>query len=232
MIFYTPGINGFRYTLNEEESGHAVRVLRLKTGDKIVLVDGQGGWYEAVVVMPHPKHCEVEVTSVQQDFGKRPYSLHMGIAPTKNIDRFEWFVEKATEIGIDEITPLLCEHSERRHLNIDRLQRVMISAMKQSQKAYLPRINEVAVFDQWLKTTSGGNCFIAYCGEGNKPSLRTVYQPEQDVVIAIGPEGDFSTGEVSQALACGYQGIGLGTSRLRTETAGVVACHSVYFVNE
>ncbi len=232
MIFYTPGIDGLRYTLNEEESTHAVRVLRLKTGDEVMLVDGSGGWYHAVIATPHHKHCEVEVTGQQQDFGKRPYTLHIGIAPTKNIDRFEWFVEKAVEIGIDEITPLLCEHSERKNVNTERLLRIMVAAMKQSNKAYLPQLNEMTAFGEWLKGTTGGNKFIAYCGEGDKQSLRTIYQPGQNATIAIGPEGDFSPMEVADAITCGFCGISLGTSRLRTETAGVAACHSIYFVNE
>jgi len=232
MIFYTPDIQGLRYTLNEEESAHALRVLRLKAGDEITLADGLGGRYKARIDVMHHKHCEVEVLEHQTDFGKRPYRLHIGIAPTKNIDRFEWFIEKATETGIDEITPLLCERSERKHVNTERLQRIMVAAMKQSQKAYLPQLNEMTVFGKWLETQSSGACYIAHCNEGDRQSLKTAYQPGQDATIAIGPEGDFSMQEVSQALACGFKGISLGTSRLRTETAGVTVCCGVYFMNE
>ena len=233
MIFYTPDINGLRHPLNEEESAHAVRALRLKAGDEISLVDGRGGLYKAQIVEIHHKHCEIEVLEHQTDYGKRPYRLHIGIAPTKNIDRFEWFIEKATEIGIDEITPLLCERSERKQVNIERLQRIMISAMKQSKKAYLPRLNEMTALGQWMDTqNSSGCCYIAHCNEGDMPSLKTAYYPGRDVAIAIGPEGDFSTHEVMKAIACGFKGISLGTSRLRTETAGIVACHCVYFMNE
>jgi len=232
MTFYTPNINGLRHTLNEEESAHIVRVLRLKAGDIITLTDGRGGRYTAIIVAANHKRCETEIVEQQTEYGKRPYHLHIGIAPTKNIDRFEWFVEKATEIGIDEITPLLCERSERKHVNVERLQRVMIAAMKQSQKAYLPRLNEMTPFSKWFEVPKQGHCYIAHCNEGNKQLLKTVYQQGQDAVIAIGPEGDFSTQEVTQALDFGFKEISLGTSLLRTETAGVAACHSVYLSNE
>jgi len=232
MIFFTPDIYGWRYTLNEEESAHVVRVLRLKAGDELTLVDGRGGLYRAKIDGVHHKRCEVVILEHHPDYGNRPYRLHIGIAPTKNIDRFEWFVEKATEIGIDEITPLLCEHSERKQVNSERLQRVMIAAMKQSQKAYLPQLNEMILFEKWLKTNSSQHGYIAHCATGDRQSLRIAYQAGQDAVIAIGPEGDFSLQEIKQAFDCGFIGITLGTSRLRTETAGVVACNCVYLMNE
>jgi len=233
MIFYTPDINGLRHTLNEEESAHAVRVLRLKAGDEVTLVDGRGGLYRAQINQIHHKHCEVEILEHQRDYGKRPYQLHIGIAPTKNIDRFEWFIEKATEIGIDKITPLLCERSERKQVNTERLQRIMIAAMKQSKKAYLPKLNGMTALGKWLETQAAtGCCYIAHCNDGDMQLLKYAYQPGQNATIAIGPEGDFSMQEVTQAFACGFKGVSLGTSRLRTETAGIVACHSVYFMNE
>jgi len=175
MIFYTPDIYGSRYSLSEDESVHAVRVLRLKTGDEITLVDGRGGWYAAKIVEANSKHCETEITEHQVEYGKRQYSLHIGIAPTKNIDRFEWFVEKATEIGIDEITPLLCEHSERKHVNAQRLQRVIVSAMKQSQKAYLPQLNPMTPLSKWLEMVSNQtNCYIAHCIDNDRELLKTI----------------------------------------------------------
>ena len=219
------------YTLNGEESAHAVRVLRLNAGDEVTLVDGRGGWYRAKIVGAHHKHCEVAILDHQAEYGRRPYRLHIGIAPTKNMDRFEWFIEKATEIGIDEITPLLCERSERKHVNTERLQRVMIAAMKQSEKAYLPLLNEMTPFEKWLKMPKSAHRYIAHCNESDRQSLKTAYQAGWDAVIAIGPEGDFSIQEVKQAIDSGFKCITLGTSRLRTETAGVVACHSVYFSN-
>jgi 16S rRNA (uracil1498-N3)-methyltransferase len=231
MVFYTPGITGNQHILNEEESIHAVRVLRLKKGDAVTLVDGRGGWYTAELADPAPKSCRVKVTGVCREYGKRPYRLHIALAPTKNTDRFEWFVEKSVEIGIDEITPLLCEHSERKHINMERIQRIMTAAMKQSKKAYLPQLNAMAAFDEWLKNGTAGQRLIAYCGEGGRQPLKRIYQPGRDVSIAIGPEGDFSPEEVSRALASGFHGISLGESRLRTETAGIVACHSIFFMN-
>lgn len=232
MFFYTPDINGSRYKLNEEESSHAIRVLRLIEGDEVTLVDGRGGRYRACIIEPHHRHCCVDVLEYQTEYGKRPYRLHIGIAPTKNIDRFEWFVEKATEIGIDEITPLFCEHSERKRINTERLQRIMIAAMKQSGKTYLPLLNEMTAFDQWIEATTGSYRYIAHCGEGDRQLLKTVCPAGQHTTIAIGPEGDFSIQEISQALALGFNGISLGSSRLRTETAGVAACCGVYFINE
>jgi len=234
VFCYTPDINKnlHHHTLNEEESAHAIRVLRLNAGDEITLVDGRGGMYRAKIIAPHHKQCELTVLEHLEEYGKRPYRLHIGIAPTKNIDRFEWFIEKLTEIGIDEITPLLCERSERKQVNTGRLKRVMIAAMKQSEKAYLPKINEMTPFEKWLKTTPTAHRYIAHCHEGDRQPLKTAYQASCDAVIAIGPEGDFSMQEVKQAIDSGFKGITLGTSRLRTETAGVVACHSVYFLNQ
>jgi len=233
MIFYTPDISSLQYTLNEDESAHAIRVLRLKADDRITLVDGSGGQYKAKIKNTHPKHCEVEIYGYQRGYGERSYRLHIGIAPTKNIDRFEWFIEKATEIGIDEVTPLLCEHSERKQVSDERLYRIMIAAMKQSKKAYLPKLNEMIPFGKWLKTIRAADCcYIAHCNEDNLPSLKIASQPGQRSTIAIGPEGDFSIQEVSQALACGFKEVSLGKNRLRTETAGIIACHSMYFLNE
>ena len=228
MIFYAPDIiDSMQYELKEAEAAHAVRVLRLKLGDKVNLIDGRGSFYTGLIVEAHHKSCKIEIVDIQRQYGKRPYSLHIGIAPTKNIDRFEWFIEKATEIGIDEITPLICERSERKNINAERLQRVMIAAIKQSQKAYLPQLNEIAVFDEWIKTQTISQRFIAHCYdiEGERQMLTKVYKHAMDAVIAIGPEGDFSMTEIKMALDCGFRGISLGNSRLRTETAGVVACY-------
>ncbi|MDR0713301.1 MAG: 16S rRNA (uracil(1498)-N(3))-methyltransferase [Bacteroidales bacterium] len=232
MIFYAPDISENRYTLDKDESAHAVKALRLKTGDSITLTDGKGGWYSAVITHPHPERCEVEVTGKRRESEKRPYHLHIGMAPTKNIDRFEWFVEKSSEIGIDEITPLLCEHSERKNIPAERMKRIAIAAMKQSGKACLPKINPVIPIAEWLNACRSGQKLIAYCGETEKKSIRTVCLPGKSVAVAIGPEGDFSCNEIRQALSAGFQCVTLGKSRLRTETAGVVACHSVYFINE
>jgi len=231
-IFYTPDISGNLYTLEESESKHCVRVLRKEKGDKLILVDGGGGYYEAMITDPNPKHCSVQVVKAIQQFEKLNYSLHLAVAPTKNIDRYEWMIEKATEIGVDEITPLLCEHSERKQVNVERLQKIVVSAMKQSLKAYLPRLNNLTNFGTFLSQVQANNKFIAHCEEGEKEHLFHIAQPRKSVLVMIGPEGDFSVAEIEKALVMGYQGVSLGQSRLRTETAGVVACEVISLVNE
>jgi 16S rRNA (uracil1498-N3)-methyltransferase len=231
-IFYTPDISGKYYTLEESESKHCVKVLRKSLGDKLILVDGVGGWYEASITDPNPKRCSVEVVQNIQQFEKRNYSLHLAVAPTKNIDRFEWMIEKATEIGVDEITPLLSEHSERKQVNIERLQKVMISAMKQSLKAYLPRLNNLTNFEAFLSRNVEETKFIAHCDEGLKSHLYSRIEPNSKILVLIGPEGDFSPGEIKMAKNVGFCEVSLGKSRLRTETAGVVVCGIVNLVNE
>jgi 16S rRNA (uracil1498-N3)-methyltransferase len=231
-IFYTPDICGDKYTLEESESKHCIRVLRKEKGDQLILVDGSGGYYETIITDPHQKHCSVEVIKNIMQFEKLPYSLHLAVAPTKNIDRFEWMIEKATEIGVGEITPLLCEHSERKQVNHERLQKIVVSAMKQSLKAYLPRLNNLTNFGTFLSQAQATGKFIAHCEEGDKKHLFHVVQPRESVLVMIGPEGDFSVAEIEKALVMGYQGVSLGQSRLRTETAGVVACEVISLVNE
>ena len=231
-MFYTPHISTSPF-LPEEESQHAIKVLRLQTGDRIELIDGKGGYYKAEIVFPHHKRCEVQILEKQTEFQKRPHRLHIAIAPTKNIERLEWFAEKATEIGIDEITPVICQFSERKIIKHDRLEKILISAMKQSLKAYLPKLNEQCAFDEFLKRANSGQRFIAHCyNENTKKLLSSLYIPKQDVTILIGPEGDFSTEEVEKALKMGFIPISLGESRLRTETAGVVACCVVECLNQ
>jgi 16S rRNA (uracil1498-N3)-methyltransferase len=231
-IFYTPDIGGNFYTLEESESKHCIRVLRKASGDQLILVDGRGGYYEAVITDPNPKHCSVEVIREFQQFEKRGYSLHLAVAPTKNIERFEWMIEKATEIGVDEITPLLCEHSERKQVNIERLQKIVVSAMKQSLKAYLPSLNNLTNFETFLLQVQGDTKFIAHCADGPKEQLFKSALPHKNVVVMIGPEGDFSISEIEKALSNGFSGVSLGNSRLRTETAGIVACEIISLVNE
>lgn len=231
-IFYTPNISDKTYVLEEQESKHCIRVLRRSKGDQLILVDGIGGWYEAVIVDPNPKKCVVHVSQSEQDYEKRKYRLHLAVAPTKNIDRFEWLLEKATEIGIDEITPITCEHSERRQINYDRLEKVLIAAMKQSLKAFLPKLNNLTTFESLIKNANTGVRLIAHCEEGIKPYLFNVVEPKQEVLVLIGPEGDFSIDEIQMAITNGFQEISLGRSRLRTETAGVVATQIINLVNE
>ena len=230
-LFYTPDIISGIYTFNEEESRHCKMALRLREGDLVHLTDGRGKLYEALIIDSRSKLVTVEVVSLLDNVGQRNYRLHMAVAPTKNIDRFEWFLEKATEIGIDEITPLICEHSERRQLRTDRLNKVITSAVKQSLKAYHPVLNEMMDFRKFITKHGEEQLFIAHLDESNPVHLKQVYLRGSDAIILIGPEGDFSNEEISSALHTGYQCVSLGNSRLRTETAAVAACHSLYLLN-
>lgn len=227
QLFYTPDINESTYCLDETESKHAVRVLRLTAGDVIQLIDGKGNFFEAQISDAHPKRCQVEIIKKISEYNKRTHYLHLAVAPTKNIDRFEWFLEKATEIGIDEITPVLCDHSERKVIKDERLQKVIISAMKQSLKAYLPKLNPLTPLKTLLDTDFEGKKFIAHCYEQNKKELKNELSESASNLILIGPEGDFSEDEVSEAIHKQFIPVSLGESRLRTETAAVVACHTV-----
>ena len=232
QLFYIPEIKGSAVTLDPDESKHAVKVLRMDSGDRVQIVDGKGGFYEAEIADAHHKSCTLSIIEKQTDFGRKDFHLHIAIAPTKNIDRFEWFLEKCTEIGIDEITPLLSEHSERKVIKPERLEKILVSAMKQSVKAYLPKLNELTTFSDFLQKNIQANKFIAHCNEGEKIHLKNAVRPSQNVVILIGPEGDFSPEEVTEAKQHSFTEISLGDARLRTETAGVVACHIVNLANE
>lgn len=230
-LFYTPDITLPQYYLNEDESKHCIRVLRLKKDEYVQLVDGIGGFYKAQIIDDNPRSCLLKVVEHTNDFEKRNYSLHLAIAPTKNTDRLEWFVEKATEIGIDEITPIICEHSERKYINAERLERITVSAMKQSLKAYKPVIHNEIHFKNFILNSKGAHKFIAHCEEKPKRPISKLYIPNNEVTILIGPEGDFSPAEIDLAENAGFSGITLGKSRLRTETAGLVACHTIYLLN-
>lgn len=232
QIFYAPNISGIKYTLTEEESKHCIRVLRLESGDEITLVDGKGGLFRTRIISPEPKRCQVEVFEALTEFEKRNHYLHIAIAPTKNIERFEWFLEKATEIGIDEITPILCEHSERKVINNERLEKIIVAAMKQSIKAYLPKLNEMVTLKQFIQTEKEGDLYIAHCNKKDLGHLKNEIKPKHKNTILIGPEGDFSQDEVNKAIEHKFKEISLGNSRLRTETAGVVACHISNILND
>ena len=231
-VFYIPDINGDTVQLDEAESAHAIRVMRLGTGDVLRITDGKGTWYTGVITTAHPKKCVVEITAAEPEQSDRHFSLTLVVAPTKNSDRTEWFVEKATEIGIDRIIPISCRFSERKHLNIQRLEKIAVSAMKQSLKAWLPEIREMISFEQILKLPFGGRKLIAHCYPGEKPHLFHSVRPGEDVLILIGPEGDFSQEEVASALAAGFTEVTLGSARLRTETAALAACHTVVLANQ
>ncbi len=232
QLFYTPDIKTNIYTLNEIESKHCIKVLRLNVNDHIQLIDGKGNFYEAKIIDSNPKKCIVEIIETTKDFGKRNHYLHIAIAPTKNIDRFEWFLEKATEIGIDEITPILCEHSERKTIKAERLEKIIVSAIKQSIKAYKPKLNDLMNYSDFIQQNFNGVKYIAHCEENKKVLLKNTYSKGQNVIILIGPEGDFSPKEIDKAINNNFTEISLGENRLRTETAGVVACHTINLLNE
>jgi 16S rRNA (uracil1498-N3)-methyltransferase len=233
-IFYQPSLSPesipVTITLEAEESYHCVRVLRQRQGSSIKLTDGLGNLYEGIVDDEDSKHCPVTVLTASH-IEKRPFHLHIAIAPTKNIDRFEWFLEKATEIGIDEITPLICEHSERTTIRTDRLQKILVSAMKQSMNLYFPKLNEPVKFNNFTSQGFNGQKFIAYVEEKQEMLLKNICSSGSDVLVLIGPEGDFSKSEVKYAMDGGFSAVSLGDSRLRTETAGIVACMIVNLKN-
>jgi len=231
-LFYTPDLQDDNYRLSEEESKHCVRVLRLTEGDKLCLVDGKGLFCEAVIISAHPKACLLQVVDRKLNYGKRDFRLTIGVSPTKNIDRYEWFLEKATEIGIDEIIPLISRYSERKEIKPERLEKVMVSAIKQSIKAYLPVLSPVQTFKETIKMIFTGQKLIAHCNNGEKVLLRDIVIKGKDVLILIGPEGDFSNDEVELAIKEGFIPVSLGDSRLRTETAALVACHTVNLINQ
>lgn len=232
QLFFISEIKGNTVTLDPDESKHAAKVLRLSQGDRVQIVDGKGGFYEAEIIDAHPKHCMLTILDKKNEFGKTTFQLHIAIAPTKNIDRFEWFLEKCTEIGIDEITPVLSEHSERKVIKPERLEKILVSAMKQSVKAYLPQLNELTSFKELASKSFDGRKLIAHCIDSRKKHLKDIIKPGENALILIGPEGDFSPAEVEFALQNGFEEISLGNARLRTETAGIVACHIVNLVNE
>ncbi len=234
-LFYAPDFRPPEYLLDEEESKHCIRVLRLERGDRIALTDGRGNLYDCRIEEPDPRRCRVVAVASQQEYGKLPYRLTMAVAPTKNSERFEWFVEKATEVGIAAIVPLESERSERRHFRPDRSEKIITAAMKQSIKAYRPELRPLTLFADFVAEPFAGRRFIAHCGAalGGMPKrhLAATLRAGEDVQVLIGPEGDFSPEEIRLALDCGFEEIGLGTQRLRTETAAVVAAVIVSTLN-
>jgi 16S rRNA (uracil1498-N3)-methyltransferase len=231
-IFYIPEISSGEIIMNEEESGHAVKVLRMKENDLLLLVDGKGKLIEGEIIAAHPKKCRIRVLTIKEDFEKKTYKLHLAVAPTKNSDRMEWLIEKATEIGLDEFTPLLCRYSERKQIQLNRLEKVAVAAMKQSLKAFLPVIHEMIPFEKFVSDHFRGKKYIAHCYPGEKLNLFSLLYPHEEILVLIGPEGDFSPEEIEMAKKNGFQEISLGNSRLRTETAALAAVHTVMLCNE
>jgi len=236
QLFYHPNIdkNTSNCLFDKEESQHIAKVLRKKQGDTLHITNGKGFLFEGQLSFASPKQCEVSILKCQQQI-HRPYYLHLVVAPTKMNERYEWFLEKATEIGIDEITPIICQHSERTSLKLERFEKIILSAMKQSLQCYLPTLNppitSAAFFKQMMTDTS--DKYIAHCQENKKILLSHALTPlSERITILIGPEGDFSDEEINTAIAQGFHPISLGDTRLRTETAAIVACHTVLTVNE
>lgn len=234
QLFFNSEINENtqQFTFDKTESRHIVRVLRKKEGDTVFITNGNGQLFTSEVLLANDKKCLVKITHTKSQEKSWDYYLHIAIAPTKLNDRFEWFLEKATEIGIDEITPIICDHSERKVLKIDRMEKIIHSAAKQSLKYHFPIINEPITFKEFINLSHEGELFIAHCEETDKRSLKNELKPNQDITLLIGPEGDFSIKEIEQSLVHNFIPVSLGQSRLRTETAGIVAVHSVAFVNE
>ncbi|MFK5958180.1 MAG: 16S rRNA (uracil(1498)-N(3))-methyltransferase [Lutibacter sp.] len=234
QLFYNSEISTKtqQFTFNKTESRHIVRVLRKTEGDTIFITNGFGYLFTSEIVIANDKKCLVQITEINNFEKPWNYYLHMAIAPTKLNDRFEWFLEKATEIGIDEITPIICEHSERKVVKPERLEKIIHSAAKQSLKYHFPKLNESKTFNQFINSNFEGQLFIAHCEETTKKSLKLALKPQLKTTILIGPEGDFSIKEIQQSLEHNFIPVSLGESRLRTETAGIVAVHSVSFTNE
>ena len=229
--FYAPDLTATLYTLPEDESKHAVRVLRLTAGDAVELVDGRGGIFQAEVAQADARRCSLRVVSETQ-VPRRPYAVHVAVAPTKNLDRMEWLVEKATEIGVDQLSFLRCARSERRELKLERLQKIAISALKQSGQAWLPELAELTDFARFLPTVLPDTTFIAHLAEGERVPLARVAAAGAGCCILIGPEGDFTPQEIEAAFARGIRPVTLGSSRLRTETAALAAAHTVHVARE
>lgn len=230
-LFYTPDILTHP-ELPSEEAQHCIRVLRLSQGDEITLTDGKGCFYKAEITAVSGKRCMVAITETITQERLWPCHLHIAVAPTKNMDRNEWFAEKATEIGVDEFTFLNCRFSERKVIKTERIEKILVSAMKQSLKARLPKLNEMLSFDTFIQQDFKGQKFIAHCYEGEKPLLKDMVRKGEDALVLIGPEGDFSREEVEKAIAKGFIPISLGKSRLRTETAALVACCTLSQANQ
>jgi len=228
-LFYSTSILNDHFLLEGEEAHHLLKVLRHQEGDTVMITDGLGSIYTTKIIDANPKKCSLKILQQDKKDTEKNYSLHIAIAPTKNIDRLEWFLEKATEIGIDEVSPMICQHSERRIVKNERLQKVLISAMKQSLKSFLPVLHPLKTFPDLIKECRAEQRYI--CTMDAQDSLINRYDPLEKTIILIGPEGDFSKEEIAMALKHGFVPVSLGNSRLRTETAAVLACATLAVAN-
>jgi 16S rRNA (uracil1498-N3)-methyltransferase len=218
--------------LDEQESRHLVKVLRIKKGEKVNVTNGDGNLYSCTLVSEDAREAMVEIAGVTENYDRRNYRITLAVAPTKNIDRFETLVEKCVEIGVDKIVPIITSRSERRSLRTDRLERIALSAMKQSLKTLATTIAPITPFSTFIETPPQGRLYIAWCsGEMPDILIGTDYLKGEEVTVMIGPEGDFTVAEAEEAVKAGFKGVNLGRSRLRTETAGIIACSRFYFLN-
>ena len=233
QLFYNPTISYTQssFVFNKEESKHIIKVLRKKESDILFVTNGLGFLFKTEIKLASDTKCTVSILSFEEQ-KKLKYHLHLAVAPTKMNERYEWFLEKVTEIGIQEITPIICEHSERKIIKLDRFQKIIESAMKQSLHYYIPKLNEPILYKDFIKKEFNGLKLIAHCEENDKKSLKSVLKSNEDITLLIGPEGDFSQKEIQLALTNNYIAVSLGNTRLRTETAAIVACHSVVYNNE
>jgi len=231
-LFYNPGLDGSaaQFSFSSAESKHIVKVLRKREGDTLSITNGNGDIFKAKIIDASIKKCKAQIISPEKRHEPMHY-LHLVVAPTKMNERFEWFLEKATEIGVNEITPIICERSERKVVKLERMQKVLQSAMKQSLQAYLPKLNPAISFKEYLSDEKTGLLFIAHCAEGEKLELKRRVAADKDITILIGPEGDFSKKEINVAHEKGFLPVSLGKNRLRTETAAIVACATVALIN-
>ncbi|GEM54342.1 16S rRNA (uracil(1498)-N(3))-methyltransferase [Flavobacterium branchiophilum NBRC 15030 = ATCC 35035] len=233
QLFYNPDIDQetITFCFDKEESKHIIKVLRKKLNDILYVTNGKGFLFECEIILESESKCTVNINDCKEISPKK-YKIHLAVAPTKMNERFEWFLEKATEIGIDEITPIICDHSERKIIKNDRFEKIILAAMKQSNQYYLPKLNAAIPLKTFLKQTFEGQKYIAHCENDQKNTLKSVMKSNHNILMLIGPEGDFSTSEIQAALAENFVPVSLGNTRLRTETAAIVACHSIVYHNE
>jgi len=233
QLFYNPSIDETTesFSFDKEESKHIVKVLRKKDSDILFVTNGSGLLFKTEITLASDNKCSVRILEIEKAEAPKQ-KLHLAVAPTKMNDRYEWFLEKATEIGIHEITPIICDRSERKVINTERFEKIILSAMKQCNQVFLPKLNPAISLKEFIKNEKSGQKLIAHCEETNKKSLKSILQPKIDYIILIGPEGDFSSKEIELALENNFIPVSLGETRLRTETAAVIACHSVVFTNE
>jgi len=231
QFFYSTQIYDNFIILPEDEALHALKVLRKNTGDMITVVDGKGGLYETRIESENIQSCRLNIISIDKEFGHQNYYIHIAITPPKSHDRVEWFVEKAVEIGVQEISFIHTDHSERKNIKLKRIEKRAVSSMKQSLKAFLPKINDIVPLKNLIKICSNDEKYIGYLNKGKNNHLIQSATPKSDYCMLIGPEGDFSSSEINESQKFGFKPVSLGDNRLRTETAGLAACHILNLLN-